>query len=297
MWIVIGASGYLGSYVLKNIREFSDEPIVAVSRSHPPGTARGVEWVSADVTEDSGIAAIREASLRGGRNKVAYLAAYHKPDEVAGNPRYAWNTNVTALSRAMNALERVDCFFYSSTDSVYGESVGGHHFREDERCDPRNEYGRQKVVAEGLVTGYGHHVARFPFLIGKSLAGHKRHFYDEILDSLSRGEPVEMFADSYRSALDFDTASRCLVEVMERHASRCPPVLNISGDEDLSKYDIGRMMAREFGYGEELVVPISVEQGGGIFKTPRAGSTLMDNGLLKGLLGIGEIRMDISSSA
>lgn len=253
-----------------------------------------MRWLSADVTDDSGIAALREASLRGSRNKVIYLAAYHKPDLVQANPRYAWDINVTALSRVLNALENVDCFFYSSTDSVYGESEDWYHFKEDDVCRPKNLYGIQKKAAEALVNGYGHHVVRFPFLIGRSLSAHKKHFCDEILDTLVRGEPYGMFEDSYRSALDFNTASRCLVEIMQNHCRECPPVINISGDDDLSKYDIGCMLARRYGFPEELIVPVSLRKDRDIFKTPRAASTLMDNTLLKRLLAVDAVRLDFS---
>ena len=254
----------------------------------------GVEWLSADITDDSGIAVIREASLRGVRNKVIYLAAYHKPDLVQADPRYAWDVNITALSRVLNALENVDCFFYSSTDSVYGESENGYHFKEDDICRPKNRYGIQKKTAEALVLGYGYQVARFPFLIGMSLAAHKKHFCDEILDSLTRGKPFEMFADSCRSALDFDTASRCLVDIMQDHAKTCPPVINISGDDDLSKYDIGRMIARRYGFSDDLIIPISIQNDKGIFKTPRASNTLMDNSLLKRLLGVDTVKLSFA---
>lgn len=294
MWLIIGASGFLGSYLIKNIRQVSEEPVLAVSRNIPKQATAEVEWLSADITDDSGVAAIKEASLRGGRNKVAYLAAYHKPDLVQADPRYAWNVNVTALSKVLNALENVDCFFYSSTDSVYGESEDGYHFKEDDACSPRNRYGVQKKTAEALVNGYGYNVARFPFLIGRSLAENKKHFCDEILDSLARGEPFGLFADSFRSALDFETAGSCLVDLMQNHAGECPPVINISGDDDLSKYDIGRMLARHYGYPEELIIPTSIQRDREIFKAPRAATTLMDNSLLKRLLKADEVKLTFS---
>ena len=291
MWMILGASGFLGAYLIKNIQAVSKEPVLAISRNIPQGNNGGVKWLSADVTKDSGIAVIREASLHADRNKVIYLAAYHKPDLVQINPRYAWDTNITALSKILNVLENVDCFFYSSTDSVYGESEDRYHFKEDDVCRPKNQYGIQKKTAEALVIGYGYQVARFPFLIGRSLASHKKHFCDEILDAFAKGNSYKMFDDSYRSALDFDTASRCLVEIMQKHQKECPSVINISGDDDLSKYDIGRMLAQQYGYPENLVVPVSVCKDKDIFKAPRATSTLMDNTLLKRLLKIEVVKL------
>lgn len=175
-------------------------------------------------------------------------------------------------------------FFYTSTDSVYGQSQDSYHFTEQDRTNPVNAYGRQKVTAEQLVLGYGYNIARFPFLIGSSLLMHKKHFYDTIVSSLVEGKNVEMFADSYRSALSFDDAARLLVELSLQ--SEVPKLLNVCGDDDLSKYDIALQIADKLNVSRELVVPISMDCSSGIFIEERAKSTLMDNSLLKKTLGI-----------
>lgn len=35
MWMVIGASGFLGAYMIKSIRKVSEEPVLAVARNIP----------------------------------------------------------------------------------------------------------------------------------------------------------------------------------------------------------------------------------------------------------------------
>ena len=224
--------------------------------------------------------------------KVVFLAAYHHPDLVSQNPRLAWNINVTSLSYCMNRFENVKCLFYPSTDSVYGESENGYHFVESDKTNPVNIYGRQKVVAEDIVTGYGYNVVRYPFLIGKSLLANKMHFYDVIEHSLLNGKPIEMFSDSYRSSLHFSTAADLLIDLMERSLpERVPPVVNICGDEDLSKYDVGLMIADRLHADRRLVVPVAMESTKNIFESRRAQSTLMDNSLIKRLLDIRSIRL------
>lgn len=41
MWLIIGASGFLGSYLVRNIQEVSEEPLLAVSRNIPDVTVGG----------------------------------------------------------------------------------------------------------------------------------------------------------------------------------------------------------------------------------------------------------------
>lgn len=109
-----------------------------------------------------------------------------------------------ALTNFVNKIENVDGLIYTSTDSVYGNNIDGHKFTEESRLNPVNMYGRQKALAEHIVTMFGYNVVRLPFMIGSSLAVGKKHFYDMIIENIRNGKPVEMFADSYRSTISFD---------------------------------------------------------------------------------------------
>lgn len=296
MYVVIGASGYMGAYMIKNILEKTDEEILAVCRS-PRADAgnRRVRWAACDISDEQSVLKLNRQFLKPSPiNKVIYLAAFHHPDQVEQAPRVAWNINVTALSRFVNCADNVVSFFYPSTDSVYGEGADGRRFVESDPLHPVNRYGRDKAAAEGIVTFYQHHVVRYPFLIAPSLTK-KKHFYDTIADSLLNGKTIEMFYDSYRSSLDFNTAAELTIELAERTANGepIPSVINVCGDESLSKYDVGLRIADLLGCSRDLVVPISINASSGIFKAHRAASTLMDNSLLKRILGLAEVKLTL----
>ncbi len=292
MYLVVGASGFLGSYIVKSILNKTDERVIAVSRgSKGNGLSDRLDWVLCDIADREQVNALAN-KICGEPVKIVFLAAYHHPDKVEQNPRVSWDTNVTALSYFLNRFENVKSLFYPSTDSVYGESVDGNHFKEGDATNPVNRYGRQKMLAEQLVTGYGYNVVRYPFLIGTSLTPHKQHFYDEIVASLKEGKVVEMFADSYRSSLDFASAADSLIDLMLLE-NGIPPIINICGDDDLSKYDVGRMIANKLNVTEALIKPVSTADYTGVFQTKRASSTLMDNTLFKQLTGRKEIHLSL----
>lgn len=290
MYLIFGGGGYLGTYLIQEVIGKTDETVLATIRGDPPWAGgRRVVWERCDITDTESVERICRI-VKGQRLKVIVCAAYHHPDQVEEHPRLAWHTNVTALSDLLNRLEQVDRLVYPSTDSVYGESKGGHHFREDDIASPVNVYGRQKAAAEQLVIGYGYHVVRFPFLIGPSLVPGRPHFYDRIVEELQAGGTVEMFGDSCRSALDFRSAAAYTIDLMES-PGKVPRIVNICGDEDLSKYEIGLRIARKYGIPEERVIPISVRGEQNYFSAARAASTLMDNSRLKGILGLDRIRL------
>lgn len=294
MYTVIGANGYLGAYMIKNILEYTDETVLAVARHIGESQNNRIHWISCDITKADEVEALnREYLSECCENKIVYLAAYHHPDLVEKNPRIAWDTNVTALARFLNAVENVHCFYYPSSDSVYGESYAEYAFKETDILSPVNRYGRHKCIAETLVTGYGYNVVRFPFLIAPSLVPGRKHFYDVIVDTITQGKTMEMFSDSYRSTLNFDTAARLTIEMMETYSTEYPQILNVCGDDALSKYDVGCIIADEVGVPRQLIRPISIADNTGIFQAKRASSTVMDNTLLKQTLGLNAVKFTL----
>jgi nucleoside-diphosphate-sugar epimerase len=294
MYVIVGANGFLGSYLIKSILENTDEDIIATARKIESVQKHArVDWTYCDVDDPNSVQALAEKVNAEKRCKMIYLAAYHHPDAVAQNPKTAWNINIVALARFINTIDNIECFFYPSSDSVYGESKNGYHFKESDPLHPVNKYGMNKATAENLVTSYGYNVVRYPFLIAPSLLLHKKHFYDTIVQNLFQGRTIEMFSDSRRSSLDFGTSADLLIKLIRNYSERVPKILNLSGDDDLSKYDIGLMIAKKIGVSPDLVVPISIHKTKGIFETKRAETTLLDNTLVKTTLGLKEIKIRI----
>ena len=305
MYVIVGASGYLGSYLIKNVLEHTNENVLAVAR-HPMDNlgehkyVDRVKWAVCDIANEHSAQTFAAEYLHdckitgGGTNKIIFLAAYHHPDMVEKNRQIAWDTNVTALARFLNLMGETDRFYYPSTDSVYGESKAGYRFKETDGLAPVNRYGVQKTCAEKLVTAYGGTVFRYPFLIGHSLIPGKKHFCDTIVETLSQGNTVDMFCDSYRSSLDFDTAAKLTIEIAEKPAAEVPRIVNVCGDEALSKYEVGVRLADVIGEPRDLIRPVSIQNDTNIFTAKRASSTLMDNTLMKRILGLDAVKIDLT---
>lgn len=296
MYLVIGGNGYLGSYILKNIIENTNDSVVATARDISCAIDYGerVSWRALDVTDFPAVDDL-SAELEADRPnlKIVYLAAYHHPDKVEKNPALAWHINIAALAYFIDQFKDVCRFVYPSTDSVYGESGADELLSESSPLHPVNLYGKHKAAAEAIVTSCGYHVVRYPFLIGPSRLPFKKHFYDEILSTISDGRPMEMFADSYRSSLDFNTVASLTVRLMEMDGGDVPQILNVSGDDKLSKYDVGRMIAEKHHIDTSQIVPISAKGKNSIFEAKRANATLLDNSLLKRTLHLREVKIRI----
>lgn len=289
MYVVVGANGYLGSYIVKNIIENTKSTVVATARRLERVFHMGrVKWVYCDVTEENSVKCLSDIINKADEPvNLIYLSAYHHPDEVEKNRLTAWNVNVTCLSRFLeNVCGDVQRFIYASTDSVYGESINHYHFKETDKLNPVNFYGHCKCAAEALVIHNGFSVVRFPFLISPSLV-YKPHFYDQIVETLKSGSDIEMYIDSYRSSLSFDNAAYLLMLLLERAIDF--DIINICGDNDLSKFDVGCLIAKKENISIDNIIPVSILKRNLNFVTRRAGSTLMSNEVLKKVTGIKKI--------
>lgn len=283
MYCIIGANGYLGAYLRKAILEDTNEDILCADLNIPEEKQERVTWRKCDITDREAVDSLIDHLRTLPDLKILYLAAYHNPDLVEQNKELAWNINITSMSYFVNKASFAKEIYYPSTDSVYGESEDFYHFKENDPLNPVNFYGHNKCAAEAILVHLDRHVVRFPFLISPSLAG-KPHFYDRIVESLKNGQPFEMYEDSYRSSLSFENAARLTIALIEKGNTH--PIVNVCGDKDLSKYDVGLLVAEREKLDPILIVPITMDKKMEGFETKRATSTLMDNSLLKEILGL-----------
>ena len=129
--------------------------------------------------------------------------------------------------------------------------------------------------------------------MGPSLLAGKKHFYDEIVETVKNGGTMEMFEDQKRSMIDFDTVAQILIRLAENKNAQQYPIVNIAGDEALSKYELGRRIARKHGLDESKIIPISMDSDNKIFTAKRAKETLLDNTLVKKILGLNQLTIKV----
>lgn len=291
MYLIVGANGFLGSYLIKNILEKTNDKILATDLICPQNINNRVEWFKCDITNLNDLNNLY-AKTKKEKLKVLFLAAYHHPDLVLKNPKIAWNVNIIALANFLGIFDNIERMYYPSTEVVYGE-MADEPFKEDAKLNPVSRYGELKTVAERMVNVAGYNVVRFPVLIGPSLQEEKKHFYDVIVETVKCGKEMEMFSDQLRSMIDFDTAAKVVVDLVETPQAQKFPIVNVSGDEALSKYELGIRICRANGLDETKIKPISLDDDNGIFTARRAKSTLLDNSLVKQVLNLKELKIRV----
>lgn len=293
LYLIVGASGFIGSYIVESLLNKTKDDIVATyNYTNPFIKHKRIKWLKFDVRERAK-ERLSPFLSNGEPIKIIYLASFHHPDLVEKNFDLAWDINIVSLCRFLGDIGCFYSFFYASTDSVYGNGKLDRFFCEEDPLNPINSYGKQKVLSESISLAHFGRVIRFPFLIGPSKLRNKPHFFDEIVSDLKAKKVVRLFGDSYRSTLSFELAADLLVDVTKKPIEKVPMILNVALDYGVSKYTVGLKIAKKYGLDAELIKPIHQGQEDEIFQTPRAFVTLLDNTKLKKLLGLKKIDYEV----
>ena len=289
--IVVLGCGFLGQYIIKELNQQPKEKIIATYRNNRNAQfySGKLTWIPFDITKETDLANLK-TMCRNEPINVFYLAGCHNIDYVYHNRDQARQVNVLALDRFLNKFGNIQSLFFASSDCVYGENTDRiKRFKETDETNPINIYGAQKKEAEQLVLSKGYSVVRLPYMLGPSLSK-KRHFYDSIVRSLADAKPLQLIDGLRRSVLSYQQVAAILVRLLIEHQH--PAILNIAGDTSYTKYEMGLHIANALGYSSQSIIKQSTAFMAELFVDARANTTVMDNQLLKKVLGVSTLEWE-----
>ncbi|MGH7227061.1 MAG: SDR family oxidoreductase [Gemmataceae bacterium] len=262
--LVTGASGQLGSYILRECRRQGQTVIAWSGRRQ--GELFGCRLRPVDLAESDTIAtAFRDTRP----DRVVHAAALAVVSDCHREPRRAEqiNTRGSAILAELADQAKVP-LVYVSTDMVFD----GEHapYREEDAVAPLSVYGRTKADAERAVIAYPRNtVARVPLLFGPTLID-RPTFFDRQVLAPRQGQPVALFHDEWRTPLSLLTAARALLALADPLG-----LLHVGGPERLSRMEMGRRLADFLG-GDPATI-VSVSRGSVAAAEPRPADLSLDS--------------------
>ncbi|RCG32904.1 NAD-dependent epimerase/dehydratase family protein [Sphaerisporangium album] len=226
-FLIVGGSGFLGGELARQCSVAEHE--VAATYLTRSGETSGVEWLPLDVRRREDV----DALIGTFRPEVVINAAYRQTD---------WATTATgAVNVALAAAAAGGRLVHVSSDAVFS----GAAIRYDETCvpDPITPYGAAKAAAETAVNAIAPTavIARTSLIVGDG--GDSAH--EALVRSLATGRARGMlFTDEVRCPVHvFDLAAALL----ELAASEYHGVHHVAGTDAVSRYELGRLIARRDG--------------------------------------------------
>ncbi len=245
--LVIGSSGLLGSTFV-GLAEKGYEVVGADIA--PRGKAMRL-----DATDREGVFKIVQ------KVKPSFIVDTHSITDVdycETHLEEAWRVNVEATKNVAEAAKTIGCkLAFISTDYVHdGEKTAPYN--EKDKPHPLNYYGKTKLIAEKVIEALDmdHIIARTAILFGSGGEG-KVPFPAWLSGQLRSKREVRIVVDQYNNPTLVDNLSAILLDLYRRDKRG---LFNISGRNNLSRYDFAIKIAEMMNLDKKLIRPITTPE-------------------------------------
>ncbi len=243
---VTGANGLLGGDAVAQLA--GRHEVLALGRGECRLPAGPFDWADANLGDGRSV----EEALRAFRAEaVLHAGAATDVDACERDPELAWRVNVGGTEQVARACRALGARLVAvSTDYVFDGEAGP--YSEDDVPNPRGAYARTKRCGEeaALLLVADCAVARVA-VVYSGRPGAKGTFATQVVEKLSRGEPVKAFSDQFVSTtLAASGAAMCLELLLETDYRG---VLHASDATVLDRVELARRIARRFGLEGEIV--------------------------------------------
>jgi dTDP-4-dehydrorhamnose reductase len=249
---VTGANGLLGGEAVAQLD--GRHEVLALGRGPcrlPPGP---YTWAPIELGDGRSV----EAALTGFRAEaVLHAGAATDVDGCERDPVMAWRANVDGTAEVARACRALSARLVAvSTDYVFDGEAGP--YAEEDRPNPRGAYARSKRCGEeaALLLAPGCAVARVA-VVYSGRPGAKATFATQVVEKLTRGEPVKAFSDQHVSTtLAASGAAMCLELLLETSYAG---VLHLSDAAVLDRVTFAQAVARRFGLSGEIIPVLTAD--------------------------------------
>jgi dTDP-4-dehydrorhamnose reductase len=245
--LVIGATGQVGrELVLELGRKSRGIAVVGASRTSPHPALRfeleRPETVARLISETR-------------PDFVILAAAATNVGWCEQHPDASRKINISAVEATAAASREAGAkLTFISTDYVFDGARGPYD--EHDPTSPINVYGAHKLEAEAAVLGADGRnlVVRTCQVFGND--PRRANFVLRVADRLENGEVVEAACDLFGTPTFAPDLARNLVDLTLGSAAG---VWHVAGDTFLSRYELARRAALAFGYSDDQITQITIE--------------------------------------
>ncbi len=243
--LILGGAGLTGRRAVELALGRGYE-VYATYRNTPPPPDLQANWLKADVDN---LETIKKLLDETEPDAVIDLHAYNKVDDCEDIGReQCWKSNAVSPGLwAKECSKRGIKYVWVSTDFVFdGESPP---YSEEDVPRPLSQYAVSKLVGEQRVLLEGGIVLRTAVVYDVP----EGKFVGWVLNNLKEGRKVPAFVDQWNNPTwAKDLAEACLLSAEKLDG---PALLHAAGRKCMSRYEFAKVIAKAFGYDDNLVEP------------------------------------------
>lgn len=264
--LVTGGCGFIGHHFVEHVIKNTKWKIVIIDKLSYASmgfkrineklfedaiTEKRLKIYTWDLSEKLSVGMIKELN---NVNIIVHMAAETHVDNSITDPELFVKNNVLStlyILEYARTLQELNCFFYFSTDEVYGPALGNKLFKEDERHNPTNPYSASKSGAEQLCMAYNN-TYKIPIIrINVMNAfGEKQHvekFIPSTIKKILNNEKViiHSYPDKLKSGTRFYIHARniaaAVLFLLEK--GKMGDSYNLTGETEISNLELAQYIA------------------------------------------------------
>jgi dTDP-4-dehydrorhamnose reductase len=245
--LVIGASGFLGMHTVHVASALDALEIIRGDRNTTtqPGS------IPIDIVDASSVDhAFREVQP----DLVLLLAAMSDIDRCELAPEQAFAINARGAEHVANACARQNArLLFTSSAAVFDGNK--HGYCEEDVTSPLSVYGKTKAWAEGAVKALmpSAVILRIALVLGFARTTGRPSILDTLLAKWTAGEAIPLSAVEVRNPIDAPSLGRIVIGLLTNQG--ISGVYHMGASDGISRYELGKCLAVEAGFPEDLVHP------------------------------------------
>jgi UDP-glucose 4-epimerase len=256
---ITGATGFLGSYILRHLASSGRDDLRALSRAPAPLAIapERVRWARGDLTSPRDCETFTEDL-----GALIHLAHTNTPL----SSQRDWGSDATLnILPTLNLLEalrkqrrRVDMVFVSSGGAIYGTRTNRAPFKEDDATYPSSPYGVVKLALENYLRLAADEgwlrvtILRIANAYGTVLLPERRQgLIGVAINQVLRGKPVPIYGDP-ENVRDY-VHLRDIADIVERclQAKTSFDIYNVASGQGTSTEDVIALIEKAAGHPVE----------------------------------------------
>lgn len=213
---------------------------------------------------------------------VIHTASMGSPDYAEKNQEITYEVNVCGVQNILELCEEYDSsLVHISSNGIYD----GEHapYREEDRAQPINYYGKVKLEGEKLLLNskIKSAVVRPILMYGWPNSFERGNIVTFALEKLKKGESLNVYNDVYSNPIFNLECAKAIWKIIrdEKYES-----FNVAGADRVSIYELVKTAAQIFDLNLDLIHPVKQGFFGELVKRPK--DTSYDTSKMKEVLGV-----------
>ena len=247
--LTIGASGFIGHYLLRRLRQNSEHELTNTYNSRAPHEI-DQSWHRLEITDYQ---RLDQIFLQARPDVVVLLAAIADVRTAERAPARATEVNVDGAAQVARLCTQHHArLIFLSSEYVFSGDRG--NYREDDVPKPNTHYGRTKWQAELAVAREASQwsIVRTSVVYGWPLIG-RQNLATRIIDRLKNGETYGGDTNTYRTPIYVEHLTEGIVRLVDSYH---PGIWHIAGEDWINIHQFACAVAEAFEMDSSLVTPV-----------------------------------------